>query len=124
VSIECFLEDLHNDQVLVDRLTSLFIDCTKLKLIVCHLVVFGLERNADFQQLAFHFLQDILNFEWQLSIVMIRKLLIFSSCASEQTSTSHSEVMTLQVGGLGDDKELLLKPKCEEDVLVLNSKRS
>jgi hypothetical protein len=86
--------------------------------------VFGLERNADFQQLAFHFLQDILNFEWQLSIVMIRKLLIFSSCASEQTSTSHSEVMTLQVGGLGDDKELLLKPKCEEDVLVLNSKRS
>jgi hypothetical protein len=55
---------------------------------------------------------------------MIRKLLIFGSCTSEQTSTSHSEIRTLQVGGLGDDKELLLKPECEEDVLVLNSKRS
>jgi hypothetical protein len=49
VSIECFLEDLHNDQVLVDRLTSLVIDCTKLELIVCHFVVLSLEWNTNLQ---------------------------------------------------------------------------
>jgi hypothetical protein len=52
---------------------------------------------------------------------MVRKLLIFCTHTTKQASARHSEVMTLQVSLLRDDKELLLKSQGQEDVPVLDT---
>jgi len=118
VSIEGLFEDLHGDQILEDGLAGLLINGTKLKLVVGHFVVLGLEGDSDLQQLSFHFLKDLLDLAWNFAVIMVRKLLIFGCDPSEQTSARRAQVLTMQICSLWYHKELLLQAECQEDLLV------
>jgi hypothetical protein len=71
VAIKDFLQDLHSNQVVEDCFSCLLINGTELKLIVSHFIVLSLERNSDFQELILHFMEYLLYFDWDFSIVMV-----------------------------------------------------
>ena len=71
VAIEDFLQNLHSNQVVEDGFSRLLVNGTELKLIVSHFIVLSLERNSDFQELILDFIEYLLYFDWDFSIVMI-----------------------------------------------------
>lgn len=47
VTIEGFLENLHDNQVLINGFSCLLVDAAELELVIGHFVVLGLEGNAN-----------------------------------------------------------------------------
>lgn len=90
VAIEDFLQDLHSNQVVKNGFSRLLVNGTELKLIVSHFIVLSLERNSDFQELILYFIEYLLYFDRDFSIVMIRKLLTFCTYPSKQASPNKS----------------------------------
>jgi hypothetical protein len=66
-----FLQDFHHDHVLVDALACFQEEWTELKLIDGDFVVSGLDWDTQFQEFVFDFLQDVLDFMWDLPVVMV-----------------------------------------------------
>lgn len=113
---EGFLEDLHGDQVLINSFTSVAEDWSKLVLVESDLTMLGLESNTNLEELFFNLPKDLFDLCGDLSIVMIRELLIFGSNNSQKSSTTESQVRSVFEILSGNDEKFLLKAEVKKDI--------
>lgn len=106
---KCLLKDFHHHHVLVDRLACFQEERTKFELVDSNFVVSGLDWYSKFEKLILNLLQNVLDLMRDLSVVVVRELLVLGGKFSDECSTGRSDVNSLQVSLSRDSKEFLLQ---------------
>jgi len=122
VFIKCFLKNFHGNQIMIDRFACFFINCSEFKLIIGNLVVLCFEWDTNIEEFRLYFSHNLLYFARHLPIVMIRKLLIFCSNLSNESSACINQIWPEQESLFGNYKIFLLKAEVDKDLFGFNIK--
>src|SRR4051812_47465730 len=88
VTMSNLVESFHQNQVVVDSNRVRFKDWSHFKLVWSNFIVSGLDWNTQFVQFQFSFRQSSKNTGWNLSeIVVIKLLMLWWNVTNQSTST-------------------------------------
>ena len=85
---------IHHQLIVVIRQIRLFVDRGKFKLIRCHLIMTGFQRDTQFVCFKLHITHIGSHTFWYGTKVVIIQLLIFCRSMSHQRATRHTEIGT------------------------------
>ena len=111
------LHDVHDELVVVDGDVRLFIDRGALVLVGCHLVVAGLERDAELEALVLEVHHEGQHAILDRAEVMVLKLLALRGSGPEQGAAREQKVGARVVVLLVDQEVFLLGAEGRDDLL-------